>query len=111
MNTIYKYPLEGIDHAAKVEVEMPQVSLILAVQVQDEGEVYVGSGGIRAYGTAKETVCLWALVDTDEGRMVRRMFRIYGTGRKIREPRRNLNYIGTVQIGSFVWHIFERKPK
>ena len=102
MNTIYKYPLK-VDHAAKVEVEMPQGSLILAVQVKKKHLVNNGLPFIA------ETPCLWALVDTEEGSMVRRMFRIYGTGRKIREPRRNLNYIGTVQTGSFVWHIFERK--
>ncbi len=101
MKMIHKYPLEGFENAVILEVEMPQGSRILAVQVQ-RSERMLGP-------LANETVCLWAVSNTDESRMVRRMFRIYGMGREIFEPLEALDYIGTVQKGPFVWHVFERK--
>ena len=111
MNAIYKYPIEVKD---LVEVEMPQGARILTVQVQvgqETTEVNPGHGfgAMKAYGRITETVCLWAMSNTEESKTVRRMFRIYGTGKPIDEDPANLDYIGTVQTGSFVWHIFERK--
>ena len=107
MNTILKYELPDLDTSDLREIEMPQGARILAVQVQVGQEVT--NGPVKAYGRITETVCLWAMSNTDESRKVRRLFRIYGTGREIKEPLESLNYIGTVQMGSFVWHIFERK--
>ena len=110
MNTILKYPLEDLDTGGLREIKLPQGARILAVQVQDEVDVYVAHGGIRAYASAvKETVCLWAMSNTKQSKTVRRMFRIYGTGHKIEEPLESLDYIGSVQTGPFVWHVFERK--
>jgi len=94
VNTVCRYSLEGLGNAALVEVEMPQGSRILGVQVQKK--------------LIAETPYLWALVNTEEGRTVRRLFRIYGTGREVEERPEALNYIGTVQTGPFVWHVFER---
>lgn len=108
MNTILKYELTDLDTSDLREIEMPQGARILAVQVQVGQEVTETSVGAKAYGRVTETVCLWAISDTDESRKVRRLFRIYGTGREIKEPLESLNYIGTVQTGSFVWHVFER---
>jgi len=110
MNTIWKYPIEVKD---LVEVEMPQGSRILAVQVQvgqETTEVNPGHGfgSMKAYGRITETVCLWAMSRTDEAKKVRRMFRIYGTGKPFKDPLDELDYIGTVQTGPFVWHIFEK---
>ena len=114
MNKIFKYPIDVKD---LVEIEMPQGARILAVQVQERQEVFKGTMTgltgeavpLTAYGPRDETVCLWAMSNTDESHKVRRMFRIYGTGRPIDEDPANLNYIGTIQTGPFVWHVFERK--
>ena len=103
MNKVLKYDLSDLDTGALREIEMPQGTRILAVQVQ--------KGGMLGIMEA-ETVCLWAMSNTDESRKVRRMFRIYGTGRPIDEDPADLDYIGTVQTGPFVWHVwhvFERK--
>lgn len=114
MNTILKYELTDLDTGDLREIEMPQGARILAVQVQvgqEVTEVNVGHGfgPAKAYGRTTETVCLWAMSNTDESPKVRRMFRVYGTGRPIEEDPAELDYIGTVQTGSFVWHVFERK--
>ena len=109
MNTIRKYKLANLDNNELREIEMPQGSRILTVQVQVGHEVTNAPG----YGSRiTETVCLWAMSNTDESGKVRRMFRIYGTGKPIEEDPADLDYIGTVQTGPVVWHIFERKgPK
>lgn len=49
-------------------------------------------------------LCLWAIVDPDE-EMEDRHFRIFGTGHPIVYP--TGDFIGTVQQGQFVWHIFD----
>lgn len=116
MNTILKYELTDLDTGDLREIEMPQGARILAVQVQERQELFKGTitgptgeaVPITAYGPRDETVCLWAMSNTGESRKVRRLFRIYGTGRPIEEPLESLNYIGTVQTGPFVWHVFER---
>jgi len=118
VNKILKYELANLDTGDLREIEMPQGTRILAVQVQERGEIFKGkmtgpSGDavpLTAYGPRDETVCLWAMSNTDESRKVRRMFRIYGTGRPIEEDPFSLNHIGTVQTGPFVWHIFEKVP-
>ena len=114
MNTILKYSLENLNTGDLREIEMPQGARILAVQVQVNQEVFKaeighGFGPAKAYGPITETVCLWAMSNTDESRKVRRMIRVYGTGRPIEEDPADLDYIGTVQTGPFVWHVFERK--
>ena len=113
MNKIFKYPIEV---PGLVEVELPQGARILSVHVQERQEVFRGTMKgltgeevpLTAYGQRDETVCLWAMSNTDESRKVRRMFRVYGTGKPIQEDPAALDYIGTVQTGSFVWHVFER---
>lgn len=99
MKTVFKYPIDITDLQ---EVEMPQGARILAVQVQDEMGDFVG---FKPAGNP----CLWALVNTEEAKKTRRLFRMYGTGKPIDEPLESLNYIGTFQRGPFVWHVFERK--
>lgn len=106
MKTILKYELNNLDTGVLREIEMPQGARILAVQVGQE--VTETSTSLKAHGRITESVCLWAMSNTLESRKVRRMFRIYGTGRPIGEDPANLDYIGTVQTGPFVWHVFER---
>jgi hypothetical protein len=86
MQTIYKYPLSRLDVE---DIEMPQGAKPLAVQVQ---------GG---------QPCLWALVDPDRPKEVRR-FLTFGTGHPVSE---NVGaYLGTFQLiaGSLVFHLFEQ---
>lgn len=84
MNTIWKYILPL---TAKQIVFMPRGARILTVQIQ-EGNI-----------------CLWAIVDTDNGNEERR-FAIVGTGAPNEIPT-DSTYIGTCQDGAFVWHVFE----
>ena len=52
---------------------------------------------------------VWALVDgilpaTDE-----HLIELYGTGQQLIEPHQHLDHLGTVQIDSYVWHLFHRQ--
>jgi len=88
MTTIYKYeiPLRG------VTVELPSVSKPLCVGVQD-GKIMI-----------------WIELDTALFLpKTNRKFEVFGTGHE--QPQDmgvSRNYIGTVFIDSFVWHIYER---
>ncbi len=80
---IYKYPLRI---SGEQDVEMPEGAELLSVG---------GQGG---------ELVLWAQVDPD-ARLVRRKVILYGTGHELRdEPHR---YVGTVQFGIFVWHVYD----
>jgi hypothetical protein len=80
---IWKFPLG--DGMAQ-DIEMPMHAEILTVQVQ-HGHV-----------------CLWAKVAPENVKKPRRIH-IVGTGHEV--PKGAFGYIGTVQQGVFVWHIFE----
>lgn len=82
MRTIYKYTLPVTDIA---RADMPAGAKVLTVQVQ-RGEV-----------------CIWALVDPSNREETRR-FRIAGTGHPIDDDVGS--FIGTVQLGALVFHIF-----
>lgn len=85
--TIYKYPLYISD---RNEIEMPSDAKILCVQMQ-HGVLYI-----------------WALVDEVHSLTRFRYIRIFGTGHPIDDPNK-LRYIGTVNDGRFVWHVFEEE--
>ena len=79
MKTIYKYVLQ----------KMPKGARILDIQNQNN------------------EIVMWALVDSDLSDEPR-YFEIYGTGEEL--PLGIIRkYIGTVQVGYLVCHIFERK--
>ena len=84
---IYKYQLEITDEQ---HVAMPRGAKLLSVQVQ------------------RGVCCLWALVgeDLDADDMdSTRLIRIVGTGNPTDitdEP-----FIGMVQMGQFMWHVFD----
>lgn len=61
--------------------------------------------GARIVHTGEQSgsVCMWAEVDTDAA-TESRVFVVYGTGQTINPAH---NYVGTVFIGPFVWHIYE----
>ena len=91
MNTIYKYSFQTTD---SLEIEMPSNSEVLTVQIQ--------------YGIPT----MWALVDT-ESKIVKKKFRICGTGHKItKEDLERFLYVGTYQLseGRLVFHLFEILP-
>ena len=84
---IYKYDLVFPGYAT---IMMPRNAKILCVQNQND------------------LLKLWALVQP--GPMVdglaERKFRVFGTGNDNFDDK-NLEYLDTVQIGPFVWHVFE----
>ena len=54
------------------------------------------------------TLCLWALVDTDAP-AVNLDILVIATGHNCLET--FAKYLGTVQDGPYVWHVFARIPK
>jgi hypothetical protein len=81
--TIWKFPLQVADRQT---VMMPGGAAILTAQMQ--------SGQL----------CLWAQVEATQTKTPR-VIRIFGTGHGI--PDADNDYIGTVQMGPLVWHVFE----
>jgi len=84
MQVIYKYQLFVTDAQ---QIEMFQDAKILCVQVQDGRP------------------CIWAQGNPNLP-YTRRKIRIFGTGNHIYDDE-FLVYLGTVQIGEFVWHVYE----
>lgn len=83
MKEVWKFQLgDGMDQ----NIKMPMHSTVIAVQVQHDH------------------ACLWVLVQPENVQEYRR-FHIVGTGHAVPESARK--YIGTIQQGLFVWHIFE----
>jgi hypothetical protein len=83
MRTIHKYPLYVTDMQV---VMMPVGARILSVDNQ------------------RDMLTLWAEVDTEapsEGRVIH----VAGTGNPLNAPS-DSDFIGTVQMGQFVWHIY-----
>jgi len=86
MTTIWKFPVEI---KGEVKIQMPKFARILSVQMQ-------GS-----------TPCIWAVVDTAYA-TEQRTFRVFGTGHPVPDTHATtLTFIGTVQVGRLVFHIFE----
>lgn len=83
MQAIYKYPIEIADTQY---VEMPLGAQILSAQMQ---------GG---------QLCLWAKVEPDEKKMLKRKILVFGTGHPM--PMAHGAFVDTVQMGSLVWHVF-----
>ena len=82
MNTIWKYPIQlGFN-----KLILPKGAIVLECQPQ---------GG---------HITLWVLHDTDQVEVVR-YFNVHGTGHELDEDPGM--HVGTVQMDSFVWHVFE----
>lgn len=81
--TVWKYPLDLTDVQ---EVEMPSFTRPLVVGDQD---------GI---------LTLWAWCDRDAPKVKRKIV-IVGTGNRAPPPG-NADYVGTVMMGEYVWHVF-----
>ena len=86
MKEIWKFTLPVTDYPV---VSMPKGARVLSVGVQ-HGEVQV-----------------WALVDPEAPTELRRFMKI-DTGQCMTEPCvERIRFIGTVQMGDLVWHIFD----
>lgn len=89
---IWKFTLEVTDRQA---IEMPAGAEILDVQIQRISD-------------DSRLLCLWAIVDSRAEREMRSIA-IVGTGNPMSLDLSAEDYIGTVQDGMFVWHVFEVK--
>jgi hypothetical protein len=87
VTTIWKYPFPTTD---EFQLDMPAGAKILTVQAQ-QGHP-----------------CMWALVEPEFVRVVRR-FRIFGTGYPVDLAPNRRDYIGSYQLegGALVSHVFE----
>ena len=87
MKTIHKFPL-NFSFKTSDTVLMPAHAKILCVQMQND------------------VPTLWAEVSS-ANKTVPRHFLSMGTGWVIEEGAESMTYIGTVQAGIFVWHVYE----
>ncbi len=85
MITIYKYTLQ-IGHAQRITI--PGFIKVLYTGLQS---------GVP---------CIWALVDTEK-ELKAHLITVHGTGHPVLNSLEE--YVGTVQIDAFVWHIFMEK--
>ena len=83
MKTIWKFPLR---ETAFQDLPVPDGSKILKVGQDPGGKL-----------------CAWVLLDTNN-QIGNHAVTIVGTGHDAPE---NKNYLGTVNSGQFVWHIFD----
>ncbi len=89
---IWKFEISVED---KPTVMIPKGAKILSVGIQEEN--YIGY----------QPIMLWALVDPESEPCPRR-FMIYGTGHEVNHDLiQHQDFIGTVQQGPLVWHIFD----
>ncbi len=82
MNVIHKFKFEGV--SGQEIFMMPEGAKILSAQMQGA------------------TLCIWAEVNTDN-RNVKRVLRVCGTG----HPSPDGEFIDTVQLGAYVWHVYD----
>lgn len=87
MKTIYKYPAT----LGYFRLDMPEGAEVLTVQMQGDNAV------------------MWARVDEDRPKTTR-LFALVGTGHDLKEvsDASQWGYIGTVQAGWTVWHLFAK---
>ena len=85
MRTIHKYTLTP---GARRCFEIPKDAKPLAVGHQDG------------------TICLWVELDTEQPAEGVREFSVVGTGWELC-GKFCKTYVGTVQVGAFVWHVYE----
>lgn len=89
MYAVWKFPLVNREYNT-FEIKMPLGAKVLTFQMQDE------------------VPTIWALVNTQEFDNEVRRFDLLGTGFEF-ERTTDKSYIGTVQQGWLVWHLFEVK--
>lgn len=82
---VWKYALDSDVNP----LEIPKGSTILSVGMQ----------GL--------TLTAWALVNLDSQENEVRTLHVYGTGHEIPVDSLTLRYLGRVDDGQFIWHVFE----
>lgn len=87
MQTIWKFPLELTDNPT---VKMPRGARVLSAGVQDD------------------RLMLWAFIPDTKAKTEERGFYICGTGGFVPDAIGDHPFIGTVQMGAFVWHVFDQ---
>lgn len=87
----YSVDLDDLQEEGMVEFMMPMLCEI----------VHVGPEPSNPENYKK--ICLWGVVQESRGQ--KRTFAIVGTGHPI--PERAIEYIGSVVIKPFAWHVFE----
>ena len=89
MKTIYKYELQIVERQL---VGFPTGAIILSVKNQ------------------QDSLCLWALVDTEEELITCYEIEIFGTGNPVYENDKTFReFIDTcVMPNGLVWHVFKR---
>jgi hypothetical protein len=91
MTALYKYVLSS---SGLTTVAMPPGARVVAAQAQ----VTDPAGWTD--------IVVWAEVDPTAPSTETRAFRVFGTGHGF--DAENLTYIDTVQIGSYVYHVYEQ---
>lgn len=82
MKTIHKYALAAVNNT----VLLPEDSKVLLVGIQSH------------------LIHIWIELDPEKETKVQHNFRVYPTGAKVPE---NFVHRGSIQEGSFVWHVYE----
>lgn len=82
-HSIWKFKIEI---SSNQQITIPWGSEILFVDIQDD------------------SIFIWAIVDTEQSAKETINIQMIGTGRPITKMYNN--YIGSVQLHSYVWHIF-----
>lgn len=82
---IFKYEIPIKD---KFNLELPAYSKILSFQVKNN------------------IPSIWVLVDEQKG-LKYKYFTLVGTGHDFEHHPDVMTFIGTIQLGPFVWHLFE----
>lgn len=86
---------------------MTRVIWKFSLRVTDEQTIAMSAGAkIQFVDTQHGSVCLWAEVEAPLP-TENRIFRIHGTGHN--NITDNEVYVGSCQMGQFVWHIYEVK--
>lgn len=93
MDVIYKYPIPLRTSQVIHKFDLPQGAKVLHVGAQDP-----------------ENVLIWVQHKAEhpkhEAPREQRTFRVYGTGHLI-DPEEVKEYIGSVVVAPFVWHVYE----
>lgn len=80
-----------------------------SLQIIDSRPLFVPAGSIlRSFGNQRGQLCVWYECDTDVTDMVERRIWIIGTGNRM--PSVPLDYLATVIIEPYVWHVYEQLP-
>lgn len=93
MKTIWKYPLEVVNHHQDIYVPLGAE----LIEVHHQPNPHLG-----------DDIVLWFIVDTEAKYDQRRTFRIYGTGWEM-DDTEVLDHLKTVHFDGYVWHVFEVK--